>query len=344
MRLLQTAETVEAAPDTRDALKAGEVSVRQANAIGAAEAVDPGAGQRLLVDAANRSTKETEDDAARVVRAASEESEADRTARHRKARKVFHGVNGDGMGFGGKLLPIAEHARVVAQLEGERSKVFDKARAGGEREPVEADTADAFCRVFDRAARPAQAGAGQRPIAVADAWRMIDGDAFVAAVATKGSDIEKVVHLGRKPTALQRTALEWLSAGECSTEGCTSPARIEIDHVAEWADTEITTLPQLASPCGHHHDLKTHHGYRFGPRLPSGKRRLLPPEHRSSGPWRGSGSPGGSDPPTRSEPGGRRPRGGPPGLSLLGGSEGQGARRDDHTRDDPLQGDLFDTG
>lgn len=120
--------------------------------------------------------------------------------------------------------------------------------------------------------------AGQGPISVADAWRMIDGDAFVAAVATRGSDIERVVHLGRRPTVLQRTALEWLSAGECSIEGCTSPARIEIDHVADWADTEITTLPQLASPCGHHHDLKTQRRYRFGSRLPSGKRRLFPPD------------------------------------------------------------------
>ena len=60
------------------------------------------------------------------------------------------------------------------------------------------------------------------------------------------------------------------SAGECSIEGCTNPARIEIDHVADWADTKITTLPNLASPCGHHHDLKSHRGYTYGPRLPSG--------------------------------------------------------------------------
>ena len=34
--------------------------------------------------------------------------------------------------------------------------------------------------------------AGQGPIPVADAWRMIDGDAFVAAVSTKGTEIDKV--------------------------------------------------------------------------------------------------------------------------------------------------------
>ena len=55
--------------------------------------------------------------------------------------------------------------------------------------------------------------AGQGPIPVADARRMIGHDAFVAAISTNGTEIHKVVHLGRKATALQRTAFEWLSAG-----------------------------------------------------------------------------------------------------------------------------------
>jgi hypothetical protein len=361
---LQTAETVEAAPDTREALRAGVVSVRQAKAIGAAEAVDPGAGRRLLDAATDRSTKETEDDAARVVAAASSESAADKAERHRRIRRVFHGVDADGVGWGRWQAPIAEHLRLVTQLEGEQAKVFAEARAGGEREPVQAYAADALFRIFDRAARNATGTsgdsdtsngsrvggddwsftkmivrvdlaaldrgelapgevcevAGRGPIPVADAWRMIDGDAFVAAVTTNGTKIEKVVHLGRKPTVLQRTALEWFSAGECSIEGCTSPARIEIDHVADWADTEITTLSELASPCGYHHDLKSHHGYRFGPRLPSGKRRLIPP--------------GGADPPDES----------PPGLTLLHGTAHPEPRGAGPARGDPTQGDLFDTG
>ena len=272
VRLLQAAETVEAAPDTFEALKAGRVSTREAKAIGAAEAADPGAGQRLLAAAESRSTKETENDAARVVAAASKESPAEKAERHRKARRVHHGVNADGMGYGSWLLPIAEHTRIVAQLDGERSKVFDQARIAGVRESADAYTADAFCRVFDRAGAkaPNAAGtgasadaatggtgevvedwsftkmivrvdltaldrgdvaagevceiAGQGPIPVADAWRMIDGDAFVAAVTTNGTEIDKVIHLGRKPTVLQKTALEWFSAGECSIDGCTNPA------------------------------------------------------------------------------------------------------------------------
>jgi hypothetical protein len=30
--------------------------------------------------------------------------------------------------------------------------------------------------------------------------------------------------------------------------------------------------------CGHHHDLKTHNGYRFGPLGPNGKRQLIAPD------------------------------------------------------------------
>ena len=55
-------------------------------------------------------------------------------------------------------------------------------------------------------------------------------------------------------------------------------ARQEIDHVAEWAATKRTELRELAAPCGHHHDLKTHHGYRFGPVEADGKRQLIPPD------------------------------------------------------------------
>jgi hypothetical protein len=163
--------------------------------------------------------------------------------------------------------------------------------------------------------------AGQGPIPVSDVWRMIDGDAFVAAVATRGTEISKVVHLGRRPTALQRTALEHRDGAVCSIEGCASSARLEIDHVAEWAATRRTELNELAFVCGHHHDLKTHRGHRVGPVQPNGRRRLIPPDQGRA-------------------PDGDRPldlsihRGRPDAGPLPGGDSG--AR--------PRQGDLFDTG
>ena len=320
VKLLQTAEAVEHAPDTREALRAGAVSTRQAKAIGRAETVDPDAGKRLLAVAATRSARELEDESARVVRAASTESEAERVERVRRGRFFRTWTDDDG-GHGSFCLPPAEFTRFMAALDAKKARVFEQARKAGRRDHDDAYAADALVALADRPAGHTAADgdvsddaghddwsfakvivrvdaaaldrgelaagevceiAGRGPIPVTDARRMICHDAFVAAISTNGVEIHKVVHLGRKATALQRTALEWLSAGECSIEGCTSPARLEIDHVADWADTNVTRLGDLTGPCGHHHDLKTHHHYQFGPLLPSGKRQLIPPDARRS--------------------------------------------------------------
>jgi hypothetical protein len=276
------------------------------------------------------------------------------------------------MGWGSWLLPIDRQARYDAAIEAEQRAIFEERRAAGEHEPIEAYAADALCRLLDRAlTRGTPAGSdgvsidedwsfakiivkvdltaldrgwvqpgeiceipGQGPIPVGHVWRMIDGNAFVAAVSTKGTEISKVVHLGRKPTVLQRTALEASDEGCCEIEDCSSKARLEIDHVAEWVATGRTELDELARVCGHHHDLKTHHGYCFGPRQPDGTRKLIPPSE--AGP-----------PPDET---------GPPALTLQDGhppeSEGDGATRhhDPASRARALarrrtgQGDLFDTG
>jgi hypothetical protein len=316
IKLLETAEAVAAAPVVADALTAGVVSPRQARAAARAEKAQPGEGARLVAKASSVSVTELENDANRVVAAASRESEAEKAARLRGKRMLRTGVDAEGMGYGHWLLEPAAHARLMAVIDANKDRIFHDARTAGVRESSEAYAADALAALADLPSpSPARSTsgdgevvedwsfaklivrvdltaldrgsvatgevceiAGQGPIPVADAWRMIDGDAFVAAVTTKGTEIDKVIHLGRKPTVLQKTALEWFSAGECSIEGCTNPARIEIDHVADWADTKITRISDLASPCGHHHDLKTHRGYTFGPRLPSGKRRLIAPD------------------------------------------------------------------
>jgi LmbE family N-acetylglucosaminyl deacetylase len=247
VRLLQTAETVEAAPDTREALRAGAVSVRQAKAIGAAEAVDPGAGQRLLAVAADRSMKETEDDAARVVRAASTETDAERAERHRRQRKVFHGVNADGVGWGRWQLPIAEHIRFIAQLEGEQTRVFAEAKTDGEREPQEAYAADAFCRIVDRAARVARVLSDEGVTAVVcDDAEGIYGHpdhrhchaVAVAAAARTGVDCVYEVtvdreHLHFVETHLVATASDALAESAPGSPAVFGRSTVEIDLVVD---------------------------------------------------------------------------------------------------------------
>jgi hypothetical protein len=121
--------------------------------------------------------------------------------------------------------------------------------------------------------------AGHGPIPVTDAWNIIDGDAFIAGLLTHGTDIERAQHLGRHPTALQRTVLEWRTAGTCTVEGCTNTAAIELDHIDDWAHTHLTQITQLAALCRTCHAKKTYQGYTLGPLLPNGKRRLIPPSN-----------------------------------------------------------------
>jgi hypothetical protein len=365
VRMLELAETVAEAPATKDAFVEGRLSGKQASAVAKAEQADPAAGRKLVASAPDRSLSDVQSDARRILNAASTETVDEKAARHRKARRFRHGMTDDGMGWGSWLLPVAEHTKAVAAIEGEQRAVFDEARVAGEREPTEAYAADAFCRIFDRALAKGAVGgdgvsidedwsftkvivkidlaaldrghtlpgevseiAGQGPIPVPDVWRMIDGDAFIAAVTTRGTEISKVVHLGRQPTVLQKTALEALTDGVCQIDGCNSTARLEIDHVADWAATKRTELNELARPCGYHHDLKTHHGYTFGPLMPNGKRRLIPPD-QARAPDQATGPPDGT---------------GPPDLALHKGERAPDRPPDGLSAEAPHQGDLFDTG
>lgn len=118
------------------------------------------------------------------------------------------------------------------------------------------------------------AGIGPVPVSVVRAM-LASGDAVLAAVVTKGVDIASVVHLGRRPTAYQATALDWLSP-TCTAEGCNNSARLETDHRQDWAKTKFTLLRWLDRLCEHCHDKKTCHGWALVGG--HGKRPIVPPE------------------------------------------------------------------
>jgi hypothetical protein len=100
-------------------------------------------------------------------------------------------------------------------------------------------------------------------------------DPFLAAVVTKGKDVVRVAHLGRRPTAHQQSALEWLYP-TCAAEGCNSLAFLEKDHRADWATIHTTVIDLVDRLCPHHHDLKTteHWALVHG----RGKRAFVPPD------------------------------------------------------------------
>lgn len=89
-------------------------------------------------------------------------------------------------------------------------------------------------------------------------------------------DLSQTIHLGRQPTAKQRSALQWRDP-TCRVKGCTAVARLEIDHHVDWATTRHTTLDELGHLCGHHHRLRTRYNYELD--NAPGKHHLTPPEH-----------------------------------------------------------------
>jgi hypothetical protein len=116
-------------------------------------------------------------------------------------------------------------------------------------------------------------GFGPVPVEQVRAWMT---DAFLAAVLTDGTDITRVVHLGRKPTALQTTALQALGV-RCARVGCGRTEGLQIDHRIDWSITKHTTLRELDWLCCHDHGLKTLYGWALEPG--TGPRRLLHPDH-----------------------------------------------------------------
>ena len=198
---------------------------------------------------------------------------------------------------------LDEVADVWAAIQQAGNRQFEAARSDGRREPSEAYAADgllALARAVPGAGRrragtkviaridwdalvrgyPVDgevseiAGVGPVPVSLVRSMAA-SGDAFLAAVVTKGVDVATVAHLGRRPTAYQRTALEWAGL-TCAREGCGS-SDVQIDHSHDWAATKITALWWLDPLCTHDHKLKTHQGWALVPG--TGKRPMVPPGH-----------------------------------------------------------------
>jgi hypothetical protein len=128
-----------------------------------------------------------------------------------------------------------------------------------------AGTGDEICEI-----------AGYGPIAVSAVHEMLEtGDPFLAAIVTKGREVVGVAHLRRRPTAHQRSALEWLYP-TCAAEGCNSLTYLEIDHRDDWAKTKQTIFDLLDRLCSHHHDLKTRDNWAL--EQGTGKRAFVPPD------------------------------------------------------------------
>ena len=291
---LALVSSVEACPETRDALVAGEVSVAQAREITRTEVAVPGSEAGLLDVARGTSLGVLRDKArGRRVRAIPVER---LHAERQRRRSVRHWQDDFGMiCFRGALTPEVGVA-FVNRLDAETDRVRRAARRaadGAETEDRPAYAADAFTRLVKgqgkgRATRPdlvvvcderayarghaheAEAchivGGGPIPVSVA---REIAKDAFWKVVSHDGVDINKVVHLGRHRPAELETALQLGSPPDfagvtCCETGCDRRYGLQWDHIDPVANQGPTSFENLAARCYPHHREKTDRDRKAG--------------------------------------------------------------------------------
>jgi hypothetical protein len=132
------------------------------------------------------------------------------------------------------------------------------------------------------ALRRGSAGAGEiceipgvGPVPV-DHARAVLGDALCHLVITNGVDVTTVCSLGRHiPEALRVAILE--RDRTCRVPGCHRDLGLEHDHwQVDYAKGGATSLENIALLCRHHHQLKTHQGWRLVRH--NGEWQFLPPE------------------------------------------------------------------
>jgi hypothetical protein len=301
---LETVARLEELPAVDTAVRSGVLNPMQANEIASAVAASPGAAADLLQTAQTASLIGLREECRRVrAGALSGDEELARYQRIHDRRYLRTWTDDDGAVCGRFSLTPDAGASLLAALEQRRERIFAAARGEARRECYEAYSADALVALatcasaggnavpkgadakvilrLDHSAfvrghtEPGEtceiAGIGPVPVSIA---RELAQDAFIAAVITKGVDVVAVAHLGRRATALQRTALQWRDP-ECCVEGCHRTARLEIDHREDWARTKVTCLQSLDRLCGHHHQLKTRFGWKLAPG--TGKRPMVPP-------------------------------------------------------------------
>src|SRR5947208_15038839 len=261
MSTLETAARLPELPAVDAAMWAGELSSVQANEIASAAGADSNAGAEL-VDVARRDGVAGLKDKCRRVKAA---AAPDEMARHRAihaSRSLRHWNDPDGAGrLDGRFTPEVL-AEVLVALEPFEAEAFREARAEGRREGFDAYRADALLAlaragrdgngpgpsrprntvhvVIDHAAlvrgkaesgeRCEVGGVGPVPVRVV---RSMMGEGFRTAVVSDGVYVSTVAHLGRRPTAHQRSALE-VRYPECVVPSCHVRVGLEIDHVEPW--------------------------------------------------------------------------------------------------------------
>jgi hypothetical protein len=298
-RALEAGKHLAAQPDVASAARAGDLSRQQLALVAGAVAVNSGAAPQLLALAKTGSLQELSDESTRA-RVANQDLEARRKAIH-LARSLRPYTDASGTShLHAKATPEAI-AMVMAAIRPFADKAFEQARKEGRRERPEAYAFDGLVALATAGGTKAPAAeilyrvdlpamirgypvdgevceiAGFGPVSAQAVIDLMDcGDPILRAVVTKGRDVVNVAHLGRRPNAHQRTALDWLFP-TCAAEGCGTRATwLETDHRLDWSKSHFTVLELLDRLCKFHHRLKTYQGWALV--HGRGKRAFVPPD------------------------------------------------------------------
>jgi hypothetical protein len=295
-KVVETGRRLAVHEQTAAAVRGGHVSVEQAHAVTTAAAAAPDAEASLLDLAARKGLRHLEA-RARDVRLAADDDRLGRYHRQRATRRLHHGIDDDGMGWGRWHLPPDQHMAVVNRLERQADREYRRAYREGRREDHDRSLADALvalttarAHVDDgngaasrdlradvvvhvslealRRGRVEEGGhelctvQGGGPVAVERVHELIEGDAFLKGVLVDGTDVAKVRHFGRNRPAEVDTALEVRAVranGDvvCSVEGCDRRLGLEWDHVEPFAARGPTSVDNLQPLCRIHHRQKT---------------------------------------------------------------------------------------
>jgi HNH endonuclease len=291
---LETARRLEECPDTKEALRAGEISLSQAHEITKTESETPGAEAELL-KLARRSDLSQVRDRARQHRQAQVDPAALRR-RQLGLREFRHWRDRDGMIGATFALPPESGLALVGRVEAAALRRRRAAGDGGqEPERFEAHAADALAQLVAGATNNVE---GPRPhstelVLVCDlyAWRrghshpgelchIIGGgplppevakdlaqDAFVKVALHDGTNIHTVKYFGRHLPAALRTALDLGPVPEFTGRACVdcgSRWGLEYDHVDPVANGGPTEYANLQARCYKDHQLKTEQDRKAG--------------------------------------------------------------------------------
>ena len=323
-RAIWSAEVMGTEPELEAAARSGGLSRRQAAIVAEGAAANPGAARGLLDVAASGPLSELALEAARAKAVVSSPGQIRDELRRARSLRSYTGPDGawhlhaqglpeDGAKVMAAFRPLAERAFCAARSAGRREApeayAFDAlvglaTSGGGGVPPTEVVfrvDLDAFFRGYPAGDEVVEvAGFGPTSAqAVADVLE--HGSPFLKAVMTRAKEVVGVAHLGRRPNAHQRTALDWLFP-TCAAEGCgVRTSFCETDHREPWARAKVTVVDLLDRLCRAHHAMKTYEGWALVEG--KGKRPFVAPSDprhprfaRHHWPGGAGGGPGGEGP------------------------------------------------